>query len=316
MDHQHSSDSPMHESTTSSSSSSWSFGNLIKTLSTKSESVIGSYRRDLVEFGSELKKETSIIRRVASRLPDSLEIGASVASESLESVGQVIDDIGATVWKSTAKIISRGKESLKPNRDRTNQVLSLKPYRRFEMMLLALQSDKGTFVREPDDLSDFENWSLGFKLEEKRNEIVELINGNKGVKEIYEEIVPVEVDAETFWRRYYYKVYKLEQVEEARVKLVKRAISGEEDEDLSWDLDDEKEKVESRDVSSKDSDYSVISTQPSLLGSEDLGWDKMEEDIRSNEERLDWRRRAGVAVEEEEDLSWDIEDEDDDSVQQ
>ncbi|CAL9225032.1 unnamed protein product, partial [Arabidopsis halleri] len=73
-----------------------------------SESVIGSYRRDFEDFGSELKKETSIIRRVASRLPDSLEIGAAVASESLESVGQVIDDIGASVWKSTAKIISHG----------------------------------------------------------------------------------------------------------------------------------------------------------------------------------------------------------------
>ncbi|CAH8276960.1 unnamed protein product [Arabidopsis lyrata] len=334
--HQQQSDSPIDEPT---NSSSWSFGNLIKTLATKSESVIGSYRRDFEEFGSELKKETSIIRRVASRLPDSLEIGAAVASESLESVGQVIDDIGASVWKSTAKIISHGKESLKPDRDRTNQGFSVKPYSRFEMMLLAMQSDKGTFVREPDDLSDFENWSLGFKLEEKRNGIVDLINGNKVVKEMYEEIVPVEVDAETFWRRYFYKVNKLEQVEEARVKLLKRAISGEEDEDLSWELDEkdseigsenvvlEEEKVESREVSSKDSDYSVISTQPSLPEVEDLGWDKMEEHVRSNEERSlevgqgiversGWRRRVSVAVEKEEDLSWDIEDEDDDSVHQ
>ncbi|KAF2601524.1 hypothetical protein F2Q70_00027125 [Brassica cretica] len=97
-------------------------------------------------------------------------------------------------------------------------------------------------------------------------------------------------------------------IEEARVKLVKRAISGEEEEDLSWDLDDEgdgteaekdrkvseenvvleEEKVESREVSSsssKDSDISVISTQPSLREVEDLGWDQMEDDIRSNEDK-------------------------------
>ncbi|KAG7547855.1 hypothetical protein ISN44_As12g030640 [Arabidopsis suecica] len=77
----------------------------------------------------------------------------------------------------------------------------------------------------------------------------------------------------------------------------------------------EEEKVESREVS----------TQPSLPEVEDLGWDKMEEDVRSNEERSlevgqgieersGWRRRVSVAVEEEEDLTWDIEDEDDDSV--
>ncbi|EOA15871.1 hypothetical protein CARUB_v10007847mg [Capsella rubella] len=314
------SDSP----TTASSSSPWSFGTLIKTLTTRSESVIGSYRRDFEEFGSELKKETSIIRHVASKLPDSLEIGASVASESLESVGQVIDDIGASVWKSTARMISQGKLSLKPlDRSRTRGV-SVKPYSRFEMMLLAIQSDKGTFVKEPDDLVDFENWGLGFKLDEKRDEIFGLFDEKKGFKEMYDEIVPVEVDDESFWKRYFYRVYKLELVEEARVKLVNRAISGDEDEDLSWDLDDDEENVvESREVSSKDSDISVISTQPSLPEVEDLGWDKMEEDIKSNEdksldEKSDWRRRVSVAAAgEEEDLTWDIEDEDeDDSVKQ
>ncbi|CAG7906099.1 unnamed protein product, partial [Brassica rapa] len=318
-------------------SSSWSFGNLIKTLATKSESVIGSYRREFEEFGSELKKESSAIRQVASRavkdLPASLDIGASVAQESLESVGQAIDDIGGAVWKSTAKIISRGKDSLlssstHPGDRGYHQGSSVKPYSRFEMQLLAIQSDKATYGREPDDLGEFEKWSLGFKLEEKGDMIADLINGNRGVKEMYVKLVPVEVDAQTFWRRYYYKVHKLEEVEEARVKLVKRATSGEEEEDLSWDLDDEGDeteaekerkvceegKVESREVSSKDSDISVISTQPSLREVEDLGWDQMEDDIRSNEEKSDWRRRVSVA-EEEEDLTWDVED-DDHSVKQ
>ncbi|KFK23730.1 hypothetical protein AALP_AAs39056U000200 [Arabis alpina] len=361
-------DSPIiNDPTTSSSSppSPWSFNHLIKTLTTKSE----SYRRDIAEFGSELKKETSVIRQVASRavkdLPDSLELGASVAQESLESVGQAIDDIGATVWKSTAKIFSHGKESSSSGNNRSSSTnhLQVKPYSRFEMQLLTIQSDKGTYVREPDDFKDFEKWVLGFKFDAKGNEIVELMDGNKAVKEIYEEIVPVEVDAESFWKRYFYKVYKLELAEEARVKLVNRAISGEEEEDLSWDLDDEVDEtettggesllnpvseakslvieeendgkgcergldnVESREVSSKDSDISVISTQPSLPEVEDLGWDQMEEDIRSNEgrrsleagqgseEKSDWRKRVSVG-DEEDDLTWDIEDEDDESSKQ
>lgn len=86
-----------------------------------------------------------------------------------------IDDIGATVWKSTAKIISHGKNSLlsssshlHSSSDRGyNQSLSVKPYSRFETQLFAIQSDKATNVREPNDLGEFEKWSLGFKIEEK-----------------------------------------------------------------------------------------------------------------------------------------------------
>ena len=86
------------------------FRRLIKTIASISESTIQNYRQELEEFGSGLKKETAVIREVASRavkdLPGSLDVGASVAQESLESVGQAIDDIDASVWKLTAEIIS------------------------------------------------------------------------------------------------------------------------------------------------------------------------------------------------------------------
>ncbi|RXH89625.1 hypothetical protein DVH24_031982 [Malus domestica] len=51
----------------------------------KSESVNQNYRRDLEELGSGLKKETAVIREVASRaikdFPGSLKVGASVAQD-------------------------------------------------------------------------------------------------------------------------------------------------------------------------------------------------------------------------------------------
>ena len=68
------------------------------------------------EFGSELKKETSLIREVASRavmdFPTSLDVSASVPQESLELVGQAIDDIGSSIWKSTAEIVTHGADKL------------------------------------------------------------------------------------------------------------------------------------------------------------------------------------------------------------
>ncbi|KAF2287802.1 hypothetical protein GH714_002773 [Hevea brasiliensis] len=371
----------------------WSFGGLFKTLTTTSESVIESYRKDFEEFGSGLRKETAVIREVASRavkdLPASFEVGASVAQESLETVGQAIDDIGATVWRSTAQIISHGRDSiLAPDHEDSDssdkhhshskqQSLSVKRYSRFDMQVRAIQCDLNTYCTEPEDKVEFDRWRLGsFSLEEKKEEIEKLISENGFVKEIYNEVVPDRVDNEGFWSRYFYRVHKLKQAEETRALLVKKAISGEE-EDLTWDFDgedkegddksngslvegqssgslkpekgdysesseghnknvkdemekgnDKLEKFEEKAAavavkgengeSCKDSDVSVISSQ-SLLPEEDLGWDEIEDIDESKGEklgsststsRLDLRKRLSAA-EEEEDLSWDIDDEDD-----
>ncbi|CAI0559995.1 unnamed protein product [Linum tenue] len=367
---------------------------MIRKLATKSESVIETYRRDLEELGSGLKKETAAIRDVASRavkdLPASLEASASAAQEA-------IDDIGATVWKSTAQIISHGRDLSNASSpdyndhdsDSSNNggggrgsSLPLKPYSRYDAQLLALQSNLNTYCREPEDKEGYDGWRLGLRssvVEEKRDEIEKLLTENEVVREIYDEVMPSKVNIETFWSRYFYRAQKLKEAEEARAKIVKRVISVEE-EDLSWDFDDDVEdndtaadiddqrkgsqsqtenfqkggnedvsegtkfgggfgddqysdtKVEKADgnnggggESCKDSDVSVVSSQQSFVPEvEDLGWDEIE-DIGSNDEkaagagnaaatsRVDLRKRLGSA-DEEEDLSWDIEDEDEESV--
>ncbi|XP_068325684.1 protein DOS2-like [Pyrus communis] len=397
----------------------WSFGGLITTLATKSGSVMKNYRRDLEEFGSELKKETAVIREVASRavkdLPGSLEVGASVAQESLETVGQAIDDIGGTVWKSTAEIISHGRDAISAdvdvesdnlddnvsgNRESSgdNKRLSssgsdLRKYSRFDAQVRAVQSNLNTYLEEPEDLESYGSWKLGFVLDEKVEEVENLMRENGGLGEIYAEIVPGKVDSESFWSRYFYRVHKLKEAEEARAKLVNRAILGEE-EDLSWDFDDDGDDDKDKDVgkeegdgsdmkvgssvelekqrqascegaaregdnvesvedaaresvssdggdkaesksdevsegktdggdSCKESDVSIVSSQPSMPEEEDLGWDEIE-DLGSIDEskgdatgssanRANLHKRLSAA-EEEEDLSWDIEDDEDDGA--
>ncbi|KAM1923593.1 hypothetical protein ACFX15_021478 [Malus domestica] len=396
----------------------WSFGGLITTLATKSGSVMKNYRRDLEEFGSELKKETAVIREVASRavkdLPGSLEVGASVAQESLETVGQAIDDIGSTVWKSTTEIISHGRDAISAdddvesdnlddnvsgnreisgdNKRLSSSGIDLRKYSRFEAQVRAVQSNLNTYLEEPEDLESYGSWKLGFVLDEKAEEVENLMRENGVIGEIYGEIVPGKVDSESFWSRYFYRVHKLKEAEEARAKLVNRAISGAE-EDLSWDFDDddddkdkdvgkeegdgsdlkvgssgtvalEKQKqascegaamegdnVESVEVAAresvssdggdkaesksdgvsegktdggdswKESDVSIVSSQPSMPEEEDLGWDEIE-DLGSIDEsegdatgssanRANLHKRLSAA-EEEEDLSWDIEDAEED----
>ncbi|XP_068332150.1 uncharacterized protein [Pyrus communis] len=397
----------------------WSFGGLITTLATKSESVIQNYRRDLKEFGSGLKKETAVIREVASRavnnLPGSLEVGASVAQESLETVGQAIDDIGNTVWKSTAEIISHGRDAILADDDVESDNLDdnvsgnreisgddkrlsssgsdLRKYSRFEAQVRAVQSNLSTYLEEPEDLESYGSWKLGFVLDEKAEEVENLMRENGVIGEIHGEIVPGKVDNESFWARYFYRVHKLKEVEEARAKLVNRAISGDEEE-LSWDFDDddddeedvgkeegdgsdskvgssgnvelEKQKgascevaaregddVESVEVaaresvssdggdkaeskfdgvsegktdggdSCKESDVSIVSSQPSMPEEEDLGWEEIEDlgSIDENKGDATGSRSNGAdlhkrlsAAEEEEDLSWDIDDDEEDGA--
>ncbi|MBA0877414.1 hypothetical protein Goshw_017462 [Gossypium schwendimanii] len=318
-------DPPIQPSPNLGSSSTWSFGGLVKTLASKSESVIESYRKDFEELGSGLKKETEIIRSVASRaVTDSLDTGASIAQEKLESVGQAIDDIGSSVWKSTAQIISHGKDTfLSPSDD--------------------YDSDPEN-SRNRIDLEDYGNWKLGINLEDKRGEIEDLLNENSAVQDIFREVESNEFEYKRYWSNYFYKLSKLIKAEEARAKLVKRAILGEEDEDLSWDIDEDDEGGEGGNVDSekkeddlsedddkclkkdedkvsscKDSDVSIISTQHSMA--EEEGWDEIEE-IRSSDgnkgdnvvgstSRVDLCKRLSVA-EEGEDLSWDIDDEEED----
>nr|DAD19378.1 TPA_asm: hypothetical protein HUJ06_020841 [Nelumbo nucifera] len=235
-------DSNPNPNTDSSVGSGWSFGGFIKTFATKSESVLQTYRRDLEEFSSGLKKETEAIREATSRavkeLPASIEAGASAAQESFESVGQAIDVFGSTVWRGTAEIISHGKDSLlaaesesdsSDSQHLNNQALSSRRYGRFEAQVRAIQINLNTYSEEPDDLDDFNKWKSGFLIEEMAEEIEKLCSDNGVMEGIYAKLVPNVVDHETFWSRYFYRVYKLKQVEDARANLVRRVISGEEE---------------------------------------------------------------------------------------
>ncbi|KAL8515425.1 hypothetical protein ACS0TY_014210 [Phlomoides rotata] len=390
------SDSPPNSAPTSpppqpESPPSWGLGStLFRTIASKSESLLDNYYKDLQEFSSGLKKETSVIRQVASRavqeLPARLESGAAIAQESLEAVGEAIDNVGSTVSDMIGKDLNfASNDGFLNNESDDNTGISdrelnygenAKPYSRIEAMIRALQCSMRTYCDEVVE-SDYGDWKLGFRVEEKGEEIGRLFEENGVIKEIFNEVVPVKVEEETFWCRYFYRVDKAIKAEEARARIVKRVISGEEEEELSWDIDDDgNDDVDNYEYKSKDelkkdkgkgvedsgvekgddegagvsgtksdvvddessgersmsneressegklgSDISIISSQRSSHGEDDLGWDEIE-DIRSGDEinvgdqgsrssdsAIDLRKRLSIGDEDEE-LTWDIEDDD------
>lgn len=244
----------------------WGLGGLMKSITSKSEGILQSYRKDLEEFGSGLKKETQIIAEVAVHavkdLPTSLETGAFLAQESIESVGQVVEDFSSSVWRGTADLIAQGKEvvlridedesfapiaaasSSSPSLSRYDNVpvpISGGKYSRFEAQVRAMQHDSSTYCDEPGDLADYMAWKSTFSLPDKKQNIETLVAENTFLQELLLRFVPDVVSEETFWTRYFYRLHKLQQTEEARADLVKRA-SALEDEDLSWDTEEELEE--------------------------------------------------------------------------
>ncbi|KAD3338233.1 hypothetical protein E3N88_33754 [Mikania micrantha] len=218
----------------------WSFGDLVKTLTTKSESVFETYRRDLKEFGTGLRKESDLFREVASRavkeLPTSIEVGTSAIDGVLKSTADIIAQ-GKEVLLAPSDVDDSDASDRRISSDRSG--LDSMRFSRFDAQLNVIRSDSRAFCEDPEDLDDYNSWKLGFVIGDKKDEIENLVGDNGPLEAIYSKIVPGEVDDATFWFRYFYKVHKLKQQEEVRAKLVKRSLSVDDDEELSWDVDDE-----------------------------------------------------------------------------
>ncbi|PPD81758.1 hypothetical protein GOBAR_DD21314 [Gossypium barbadense] len=308
------------------------------------------------------------------------------------NVGHAIDELGSTVLKGTVQIINQGRDvilatsngsdspSSESNRRSfsTQRGLNSRGYSRFDAQLRAIQGDISTYGEEPEDLEDYKKWKSGFNLEDKKGQIERLMEENGEIESIYKRVVGVSdgVDHETFWCRYFYKVYKLQKddeivegkavnlesngdfpankeqvekvekvkqknpVEELRVEsddaekkgnadekssfgnVVTEKVNSEKDDEVSKEDSVSKsvEKVasEEQDDRKKSSNDNGLSSRPSMPGEEDPGWDKIE-DLSSIDDmkgthggnsilnRADLRKRISTA-EEDEDLSWDIED--------
>ncbi|EFJ22618.1 hypothetical protein SELMODRAFT_416268 [Selaginella moellendorffii] len=207
-------------------SSAWSFGSLVKSLTSKSEEVLQAYQRDLQEFGIGLKRETTVAAEVTAHavkdLPISLESTAAVAQEAVKKVDEDVTENS----EASSTPLSSGKGM----------------YRRYEAQLHALQCDNSTYCEEPEDQEDYAVWKSTFDLDNRKGEVKLLMEENPFIQEIHARIVPTSVDHEAFWTRYFYRVNKLQQAEDARADLVKSKRANAVEEDLSWEVDEDNDQ--------------------------------------------------------------------------
>lgn len=216
------------------SSGSW-WGGLLQAAKEKSASALEVVKQDISEFTSVMHCDTeSFAHNMKSKLTQENATAAAInvkhgMTSLLGGISRALiipyddeaDDEAITV-SSTQHIFDRSKARLH-----------------------AIQIDQGTYCDEPTGSpSEYEKWCSTFDLDSKKGDISELLVANVEVRAVYTKMVPSSVSHADFWRRYFYKVYQLEQDEARRAELMKRADVVHEKEELAWDEEDDWESPE------------------------------------------------------------------------
>lgn len=77
-----------------------------------------------------------------------------------------------------------------------------------QFTLLQMQNEPRTFLQPPQQNVDlYKDWLTDFKISEYNGEINILLGYNPRLREIYAELVPAQVDNNTFWNRYFFRVH-------------------------------------------------------------------------------------------------------------
>jgi len=88
--------------------------------------------------------------------------------------------------------------------------LSKGKYSRLEADISSMQRDSATYCDEPADTADYQAWRSKFNLASYKPAVDDLIADNAFMAELQARIVPVIVEYEAFWTRYFYRLHLLE----------------------------------------------------------------------------------------------------------
>lgn len=68
-----------------------------------------------------------------------------------------------------------------------------------------MQRDSSTYCDEPEDAADYAAWCITFDLAAAKPEVEKLSRENAFMGELQQRIVPILVEYDTFWTRYFYR---------------------------------------------------------------------------------------------------------------
>jgi len=161
---------------------------------------------------------------------DIKEFSSTITHDTKEAISdpEIINKVGLqTLFGTKNKMDTKEEKGVMVNRQQAR--------------ILALENEIGTYCTESGDRDDFLIWKKEFNLQSKTDEISRILSEREKVRESHSKLVPVTVSYSDFWERYYYKLNKLQQEDERRAALVKRATNSahSDEEQFSWDEEEE-----------------------------------------------------------------------------
>ena len=103
----------------------------------------------------------------------------------------------------------KGKANMKRQGSRP---LSKGKYSRLDADISSMQRDSATYCDEPADTADYQAWRSNFDLASYKPAVAQLITDNAFMAELQARIVPVIVEYDAFWTRYFYRLHLLEVI--------------------------------------------------------------------------------------------------------
>ncbi|KAJ2078201.1 hypothetical protein H4R24_004651 [Coemansia sp. RSA 988] len=111
--------------------------------------------------------------------------------------------------------------------------------------------DTDALTKKAQQTGDYDKFAMELSLNDKKDEMAQLLEANPAMADIYKRIVPDKVSETEFWTRYFYHVWRVEQEEIRRKNLVEAAVAATEEEEFNWDMDDDVDVSDVTNTSSK-----------------------------------------------------------------
>ena len=147
----------------------------------------------------------------------------ALVQDKFEQVGEKIELFGQRMFVGAGNLLTHVKETTRDAIKETKDVIresghfvtrdvgKLRQERNdYECRVQAIQRDSGTYCDEPHDTILFKHFNQGFTMTAHEEEIANTMRCNEFVKELFARVVPAVVDRDTFWRRYFFKLYELD----------------------------------------------------------------------------------------------------------
>nr|XP_006817446.1 PREDICTED: BSD domain-containing protein 1-like [Saccoglossus kowalevskii] len=157
---------------------SW-WGGWVQTAKDKSNEAWNFMKKDLVEFGSVVQKDTSaVVATTACTLKDKLKVEESTGSKMRSGFTNFLMGISET--------LAPKNYGMEEDDDVPQRVI----FDRAKARLQDTQTDPGTYLTEPDGPVDvYEEWKETFHVDQHKGDISDLLVASDEVRSIYTKLV-------------------------------------------------------------------------------------------------------------------------------